>query len=126
MIERKSDVSFRFGDSEEIKAIKSVEIPARIVGHCTSIKAEVVTKDIPLLLSKKAMKDTNVNPDFVNDKIEMFGRDLDTICTTSGHYCIPIFSFKHVDHENKSEVLLSLNDINSKEEKRKVAKKLRR
>ena len=124
MIERKSDVSFRFGDSEEIKAIKSVEIPARIVGHCTSIKAEVVTKDIPLLLSKKAMKDTNVNPDFVNDKIEIFGRDFDTICTTSGHYCIPIFSFKHVDHENKSEVLLSLNDINSKEEKCKVARKL--
>ena len=46
MIERKSDVSFRFGDSEEIKAIKSAEIPARIVGHCTSIKAEVATKDI--------------------------------------------------------------------------------
>ena len=124
MIERKSDVSFRFGDSEEIKAIKSVEIPARIVGHCTSIKAEVVTKDIPLLLSKKAMKDTKVNPDFVNNKIEIFGRDLDTICTTLGHYCIPIFSFKHVDHENKSEVLLSLNDINSKEEKRKATKKL--
>ena len=61
VIERKSDASFRFGDSEEIKAIKSAEIPAGIVGHCTSIKAEVVSKDIPLLLSKKAMKDPKVN-----------------------------------------------------------------
>ena len=42
MIERKSDTSFRFGDGGEIKAIKSVEIPASIVGHCMSIKAEVV------------------------------------------------------------------------------------
>ena len=39
VIEGKSDPSFRFWHSEEIKAIKIVEIPARIVGHCTSIKA---------------------------------------------------------------------------------------
>ena len=58
---RKSDASFRFGDREEIKAIKSVEIPTKIVGHYMSIKAEVVSKDIPLLLSKKAMKDPKVN-----------------------------------------------------------------
>ena len=83
--ERKSDASFRFGNSEEIKTIKSVEIPARIVGHCTSTKAEVVSKDIPLLLSKKAMKDAKVNTDFVNNKIEIFGSDLYTICSTSGH-----------------------------------------
>ena len=44
----------------------------------------------------------------------------------SGHYCIPIFSFEHIDHENKSEVLLSMNGINSKEEKHKIAKKLHR
>ena len=39
-------------------------------------------------------------------------------------YVIPIFSFEHIDHENKSEVLLSLNDMNSKEEKLKAANKL--
>ena len=44
----------------------------------------------------------------------------------SRHYCIPIFSFEHIDHENKSEVLLSMNGINSKEEKHKIAKKLHR
>ena len=95
VIERKSNVSFRFGDSEEIKATKSVKIPARILGHCTSIKAEVVIKDVPLLLSKKAMKDAKPNLDFVNDKIEVLNSDLDIVCTTSGYYCIPIFSIKH-------------------------------
>ena len=39
VIEGKSDPSFGFWHSEEIKAIKILEIPARIVGHCTSIKA---------------------------------------------------------------------------------------
>ena len=61
VIGRKSDASFRFGYSEEIKAIKSGELPARIVGRCTSIKTEIVSKDIPLLLSKKATKDAKVN-----------------------------------------------------------------
>ena len=34
------------------------------------------------------------------------------------------FSFKHIGHVNKSEALLSMNDIRSKDEKHKVAKKL--
>ena len=48
-----------------------MEIPARIVGHFTSIKAEVVGKDIPLLLSRKAVKDAKyakVHIDVFNDK----------------------------------------------------------
>ena len=61
VIERKSGASFRFGDSEEIKTIKSMEMPVKIVGHCASIKAEVASKDIPLLLNKNAMKDAKVN-----------------------------------------------------------------
>ena len=125
MIERKSDVSFRFGDSEEIKAIKSVEIPARIDGHCTSIKAEVVSKDIPLLLSKKAMKDAKVNINFVNNKIEIFGSDLDIICSTSGH-CMPIFLIEHIYYENKSEVLLSMNDKRGKRGKTRKNAELQR
>ena len=82
-----------------------MKILTRIIGPCMSIKAEVVSKDIPCLLSKKAMKDAKVNLDFVSDKMEIFGSDLDIICSTSGHYCIPIFSFKHIDYESKSEVL---------------------
>ena len=30
-------------------------------------------------------------------------------------YCIPRFSFEQIDHEKKSEVLVSVNDMNSKE-----------
>ena len=97
-----------------------------MVGHCASIKAVVGSKDIPLLLSKKAIKDAKGNVDFVNNKIEIFGSDLDIICSTLGHYCIPTFSFEHIDHETKSEVLLSINDMNSKEEKRKGAKNIHR
>ena len=72
------------------------------------------------------MKDAKVNIDFVNNKIEIFGSGLDIICSMSGHYYIPMFLFRYIDHENKSEVLLSMNDMNSKDEKCKAAKKLHR
>ena len=62
----------------------------------------------------------------INGKIKIFGNDLDIICNMSGHCCILIFLFKHIGHENKSEVLLCTNDISSKDEKRKVTKKLHR
>ena len=66
------------------------------------------------------MKDAELNIDFVTNKIEIFGSDLDIISNISVHYCIPIFSFEHTDHENKSEVLLSMNDMNSKKENTKL------
>ena len=40
----------------------------------------------------------------------MFGSDLDIICSTSDHYCIPVFLFEHIDHKSNSAVLLSVND----------------
>ena len=75
------------------------------------------------------MKDANdakVHTDFINDKTKIFGSDLDIICRTSGHNCIPILSFKHIDHENKIEALLSTNDMNSKKEILNFSKKLHR
>ena len=72
------------------------------------------------------MKDAKANIDFVGDKIEIFGSDLDIICSTSRHYCILVFSFKHIDYENKSEILLSMNNIKGKEEKCKSCKEVHR
>ena len=103
-----------------------MQIPAIIIGHCTSIKAELLSKNITFLLSKKAMKDAKVNIDFVNDEIEIFRSDLDIICSMSGHYFISVFMFQNIENENKSVVLLSMNYIKSKEEKRNVEKKLHR
>ena len=97
-----------------------------ISGERTSIKTDVVPKDIPLLLSKKAMKETKVNIDFVNDKIEILGKDLDMHCSTSGHYCIPIYLIDEIDQANKNDVFLSINEMNCSEDREKIALKLHR
>ena len=54
------------------------------------LTTDVISNDLPLLLSKEAMKRANTQIEFASDKINILGRDLQVIFSTSGHYCIPI------------------------------------
>ena len=47
---------FRFGDGRQIKSLQSATIPAIIGQHKINIKTDIIDSDIPLLLSKTAMK----------------------------------------------------------------------
>ena len=55
-----------------------------------TIKTDVVTSDIPLLLSLETMKKAGVKLDLVNDSAEIFGKHIPLNHTESGHYCIPL------------------------------------
>ena len=54
-----------------------------------SLKTDVVKSEIPLLLSKESMKAAESKIDFVNDTINISGKDIHLHFTTSGHYAIP-------------------------------------
>ena len=54
------------------------------------ITTDIVNNDIPLLLSKEAMKKANMKLDLVNDKAEIFGEEVTLQNTSSGHYCVPL------------------------------------
>ena len=47
-----------------------------------------IKSDIPLLLSKKAMKKAKIKIDLENDRCVVFGKDVDLKTTTSGQYCL--------------------------------------
>ena len=47
-------------------------------------------------------------------------------CSTSGHYCIPIYSIDEIDQANKNDVFLSINEISCSEDREKIALKLHR
>ena len=68
---------------------KSVVIPCNIAGKNVSLKTDVVKSEIPLLLSKESMKAAESKIDFVNDTINISGKDIHLHFTTSGHYAIP-------------------------------------
>ena len=55
-----------------------------------TIKTDIVDSDIPLLLSRSAMKKAGVKKDLENDTAEILGEQVSLNLTSSGHYCIPI------------------------------------
>ena len=56
MSEKTSRTSFRFGDENSVKSEKTVIFPANIGKKNIMIKTAVTVTNVPLLLSKKAMR----------------------------------------------------------------------
>ena len=129
--EKKSNTVFKFGDGKLFNSLKLVTIPAKIGSKYIDINTDVIDSELPLLLSKNAMKLAKVKIDFDNDIINIFGEDTDISFTASGHYFIPISrtnkAISEIDESNQTErILLNIANIasKSKEEKLKIAKKL--
>ena len=81
---------FRFGGGQRLKSEGQYTLPAIMAGVRINIRTDVVDSDIPLLLSKDAMKKANMKLDLQFDTAEIFGKTVSLNCTSSGHYCIPI------------------------------------
>ena len=82
--------TFKFGDSKVIKSTHKAYIPGYIGNRKVHIETEVVDKELPLLLSKEAMKKAGMMIDFTNDSAQIFGFDINLEITSSGHYTIPL------------------------------------
>ena len=63
-----------------------------VAGKMCKIEANVIAKDIPLLLSKNSLKKADAIIDMKNDKAFIFGKEvkLHVHLSTSGHYCIDV------------------------------------
>ena len=81
---------FKFGGGESKKSLGVIEFPCELAGKEVFIKCNIVDCDLPLLLSKEAMKKACVKLDLENDKAEIFGKEIDIDCTTSGHYIVSL------------------------------------
>ena len=88
--------------------------------------ADVVKCDIPLLLSKDAMKKAAMQIDFKADVVKIFGKPSKLFFTSTGHYCIPIVEqLNHLKPKVQEHLSLFVNfDKTKTEEKLKLAKKL--
>ena len=83
-----SETEFKSGDGKVVASEKRVVIPCNIGGKNVSLKKDEVKSEIPLLLRKESMKAAESKIDFVNDRINMFGKDIHLHFTTSGHYAM--------------------------------------
>ncbi|CAG2236725.1 unnamed protein product [Mytilus edulis] len=94
VVENPSETLFKFGGGTVLQSTKKVTFPCAIAGVECEIQADVVTSDIPLLLSKDSMKKAKMKLDLENDSANIFGKDVQLQCTSSGHYCVPIDQLK--------------------------------
>ena len=95
--------TFKFGDGNKLNSLYKVILPCVIADIEVSIITDVVNSDIPLLLSKDAMKRAGTCLNFEDDRVTMLKKKIPLSCTSSGHYYIPITKplpkkrkFKHV------------------------------
>ena len=106
-----SKSQYRFGDGEQIQAVQGVRIPAYIGNTSVEINTDVVTKELPLLLSKSFMKRANMVIDFHSDKASALGEQVNHTTTTSGHYIIPLTKptqlIRNIGRKDQCVVLVS-------------------
>ena len=123
-----SSKPFRFGDGKIVNSSKMAKIPAFIGNKSVSIRTDIVDADIPLLLSKKSMKDANILLDFSNDQIHAFGQDVPLQTTSNGLYYLSITKPNQLinnfcRNEEENPVVLKVIEAKSNHE---IAKKLHR
>ena len=127
-----SDSFFKVGDGKLIKSNKKVTIPTVIADQKVMLTTDVISNDLPLLLSKEAMKRGNTQIDFASDKMNILDRDVQVIFSTSGHYCIPIgrlnLSGMGSTDQVKEDVNLFCKELSEKTvcQKQRIAEKLHR
>ena len=114
---------FKFGGGTCLKSTGEYSLPAVIAGNDVTIKTDVVESDIPLLLSRTAMKKAAIKMDLENDTANIMGKEVALNLTTSGHYCIPIDKTEEVPVENVCTI--KLENLN-KQERYKTLLKLHR
>ena len=122
-----SSNNFKFGDSTCYSSIKQAIIPAVIGKEEVMIKTDVISSDIPLLLSMSSLIKAKANLDFSTGTINILGQRILLSYTSSGHYCLPLGKHKQIvtSAERNPDVKVTLktnNNLSNKE----IALKLHR
>ena len=114
---------FKFGSGNKLASVKRVMLPCIVASFCIDINADIVDADIPLLLSKSAMKKAKVNLNFDKDTIDILGKRIKLMTMSTGHYYVLIM--KAVSSDGEPIHVFFTNFVNKNSaEKLKIATKL--
>ena len=83
-----------------MKSLGECSLPASLVGNRVTIKTDIVDSDIPLLLSRQAIKTAKVKMDIENNSAEILGKSEILNITSCGHYCVPLHGDVSIEHVN--------------------------
>ena len=94
-----SDRVFKFGNDGLLCSEGKYFLPAEVAGKKVEIEADMVSSDIPLLLSKMAMKKASMKLNMENDTVIVYGKKVNLVTTISGHYCILYYQLQQRSRE---------------------------
>ena len=110
---------FRFGDSRPMTSLRKVYLPVTIAEKKMYLPTDVVEADIPLLLSRQTLEKGKAIINTGNKTFKIYSSEQPMICTSSGHYAIPI-----VPHKEEINTNIIMQVSKTKENDKSVAKKL--
>ena len=113
---------FLFGNQGKLKSKAKYVIPTKLGGDIKTIELDVISSDIPLLLSKGEMKKLGIVLDMKNDSALMDGKPLILNTTSAGHYVIDLLNNK----EEVEEVCIAELDENNDSVQMKALTKIHR
>lgn len=108
MASTKCSTPFKFGDGKQVISTEKTRIPGRIGQQKILIEANVVSCDIPLLLSKPSLKKAGAVINFNDDTMEFNGEKIKLMECKSGHYCVPICNRKRSLDDTNVKVVLTV------------------
>lgn len=120
VIEEEGRKTFKFGGGEKLKSLGCFFLPAHLAGKKVTIKTDVVASNLPLLLSKEAMKKAKVKLNLIDDTAEILGKEICLNHTSSGHYCVPLDKVNEVNVEEVYAV--NINTIDKREQRKTLTK----
>lgn len=86
----KSEKHFKFGAGPPCPSRGEITIPCCLAGTQCNLTTDIVDENIPLLLSKDAMKKSGTILNLETDEATIFGQTVNLGCTSSGHYFVPL------------------------------------
>ena len=113
----KGGTGFRFGGEPTVRSTEKIEFPCYVLGERSTMIADVVDRDIPLLISKPEMKARGFILDFNNETLTVNGKSHVLQTTSTGHFKIPLWKDEEVN------ICITEMEFN---EQRKVLTKLHR
>ena len=98
---------FKFGGENTVPSVEKVEFPCYLFGKKTRLVADVVKRDIPLLISKPEMRKKGFVLNFDDDSLEADVIKYDLRTTLNGHFKIPLWY--------QDEINLCVNEMSEAE-----------
>ena len=116
---------FRFGDGQIYTSLFEITLPFYINDTRHFLSTDVVSCDVPLLLSRESLEKANAIINFQSGEVMFLGQQIRVVVTRSGHYCLPLTRDLAITNKHTQTVMFNFRiGSNSTDEMDNLKKKV--